>query len=236
MKICILFIYSESEYYNNMLKIQQSYVHKHNDVDAFFIKFDNLQNDDIVINDDIISVKGEELYLSILDKTIKSFELLLPNNYDFFIRTNISTIIDIEKLICYLENMPRTNFYGGTTLKKLCWYDPLAGIIDRRYWGLCYFVGYNIILSADLVKTMVINKNKFKYSIIDDVAISIFLYENVSECIINLPKYPFTPIIFTNINNYNEIEKKYIIYRNKTDNNRNDDIIMMNHILKLIYA
>jgi hypothetical protein len=236
MKICILFIYSESDYYNTMLKIQQKYVHKHNNVDSFFIKFNNLQNDDIIINDDIISVKGEELYLNILDKTIKSFELLLSKNYDYFIRTNISTIIDIEKLICYLENMPRTNFYGGSRMNQLQWYDPPNGIIDKKYWGLYYFVGFNIILSADLVKIMVINKDKLIHSIIDDVAISIFLYENAPQSIINLPKYPFVPDIHPNIDNYKKIEKKYIIYRNKTDNNRNDDIIMMNHILKLIYT
>ena len=236
MKICILFIYSESDYYNNMLKIQQKYVHKHNNVDSFFIKFDNLQNDDIIIKDDIISVKGEEKYLSILDKTIKSFELLLSNNYDYFIRTNISTIIDIEKLICSLENVPRTIYYGGARLNRLQWLDPPAGIINHTYWGLLFFVGFNIVLSADLVKIMVTNKDKFKYSIIDDVAISIFLYENVSECIINLPKYSFIPDIHPNIDNYKEIEKKYVIYRNKTDNNRNDDIIMMNHFVNLIYS
>jgi len=219
-----------------MLKIQQKYVHKHNDVDSFFIKFDNLQNDDIVINDDIISVKGEELYLSILDKTIKSFELLLSKKYDYFIRTNISTIIDIEQLICYLENMPRTNFYGGSRMNRLQWYDPPAGISDRRYWGLMYFVGFNIILSTDLVKNIVTNKDKLNYSIIDDVAISIYLHDFVSECTIDLFKYPFIPVIVsTNADNYDKIEKKYIIYRNKSDN-RNDDIILMNHILKLIYT
>lgn len=236
MKICILFIYSESDHYNTMLKIQQKYVHKHNDVDSFFIKFDNLQKDDIIINDDIISVKGQELYLSILDKTIKSFELLLSKKYDYFIRTNISTIIDIEKLICFLENIPRTNYYGGSRMNQLQWYDPLAGILDQTYWGLFYFVGFNIILSADLVKNMVTNKDKINYSIIDDVAISIFLYENARESIINLFKYQFIPDIHPNIDNYKKIEKNYIIYRNKSDNNRNHDIIMMNHILKLIYA
>ena len=92
MKICILFIYSDDNSYNNMLQVQQRYVHKNNNVDSFFIKMDNLQNDDIIIKDDIISVKGEETIFNILYKTIKAVESLLPNDYDYFIRTKIGLI------------------------------------------------------------------------------------------------------------------------------------------------
>lgn len=233
MKICILFIYSERDYYNNMLKVQQRYVHKHNNVDSFFVKFNNLQNEDIIINDDIISVKGEEFYLNILYKTIKSFELLLSNNYDFFIRSNISTIIDIEKLICYLENIPRTNFYGGSTY-KLQWLDPPFGIIDETYRGLTFVKGTNIILSTDLVNNIVINKDKINYSIIDDVFISIYLHNNVPQGVTNLFKYKVS-YTHTNIDNYKEIQKKYIFYRNRS-NNRYNDVIIMNHIVNLIYT
>ena len=234
MKICILFIYSESDYYNNMLKVQQRYVHKHNNVDTFFVKFNNLQNEDIIINDDIISVKGEELYLNILYKTIKSFELLLSNNYDFFIRSNISTIIDIEKLIYYLENIPRTNFYGGGSVGNLQWLDHRGGIFDKKYFGLKFSGGSNIILSTDLVNNMVINKDKINYSIIDDVSISIYLHDNVPEGVTNLFKYKAS-YVHTNIDNYKEIQKKYIFYRNRS-NNRYNDVIIMNHIVNLIYT
>jgi hypothetical protein len=234
MKICILFIYSESDYYNNMLKVQQGYVHKHKNVDSFFVKFNNLQNEDIIINDDIISVKGEELYLNILYKTIKSFELLLSNDYDFFIRSNISTIIDIEKLICYLENIPRTNFYGGGSVGNLQWLDYRGGIVDKKYFGLKFSGGSNIILSTDLVNNMVINKDKINYSIIDDVSISIYFHDNVPEGVINLFKYKAS-YVHTNIDNYKEIQKKYIFYRNRS-NNRYNDVIIMNHIVNLIYT
>ena len=233
MKICILFIYSHIDCYNNMFNIQQKYVHKHNNVDSFFVKFDNLQNDDIIINDDIISVKGEELLINILDKTIKSFQLLLPNNYDFFIRTNVSTIIDIEKLMCYLENAPKTNYYGGSSY-KLQWLDPTFGIVDKTYWGVTFSRGINIILSSDLVQNMVINKDKLNYSIIDDVSISIYLHENVPDAISNLLKYN-VPYAYVTMDNYKEVQRNYMFYRNKSDN-RNNDIITMNHMLDLIYS
>jgi hypothetical protein len=236
MKVCILFIYSDETNYNIMLKIQQKYVHKFNNVDSYFIKMNNLQNDDLIKNDDIISIKGEETLYNILYKTVKSFELLFENNYDFFVRSNISTIIDINQLLHVLEQLPKTNYYGGANTMKLQWYG--SGIVDKTYFGLNFTTGIGIILSNDVVKHFISNKDKIDYSIVDDVSISIYLHKNIPESVNNSIKYAhLIHNLYTNILDLNKdsFNKNIIFYRNKTIGDRNLDTLIMNHIVNLIY-
>jgi hypothetical protein len=241
MKVCILFIFSDTTDYNIMLKIQQKYVHKFNNVDSYFIKMDNTQTDnDVLITDDIISIKGEETLFNILYKTVKSFELLFSNDYDFFVRSNISTIIDINQLVCSLENLPKTNYYGGANSMKLHWYG--SGIINDIHFGKIFTTGIGIILSNDVVENIIINKNKLDYSIVDDVSISIYLHENIPECINNCIKYNhFISNHYTNILDLNAdadadiFNKNIIFFRNKTIDDRNTDILLMDHIINVIY-
>jgi len=230
MKVCILFIYSDDIIYNSMLEIQQKYVHKFNNVDSYFIKMNNLQNDDIIINDDIISIKGNETLYNILYKTVKSFELLFDNNYDFFVRSNISTIIDINQLLDVLEKLPKTNYYGGANIMNLQWYG--SGIVDKTYFGLNFTSGIGIILSTDIVKHFILNKDKIDYSIVDDVSISIYLHKNIPESINNFLKYKhLTHNLYTNILDLD----KDSFYRNKTIGDRKLDTLLMNHIVNIIY-
>ena len=236
MKVCILFIYSDNEDYNVMLKIQQKYANNFDNVDSYFIKMDNAQTEDILVHDDIISVKGQETLFNILYKTIKSFELLFEKNYDFFVRSNISTIIDINQLIYSLENLPKTNYYGGANIINLQWCG--GGIIDNTHFGLNFTTGIGIILSNDVVKHFILNKDKLDYSIVDDVSISIYLHKNMPECIDNFIKYRhFMHNHYTNASDLNKysFNKNVIFYRNKTINDRNMDILLMSHIVNIIY-
>jgi|LakMenE01Jun11ns_1017448.scaffolds.fasta_scaffold9582752_2 hypothetical protein len=236
MKVCILFIYSDDTIYNSMLQIQRKYVHKFNNVDSYFIKMDNSQNDDIIKNDDIISIKGNETLLNILYKTIKSFELLFENNYDFFVRSNISTIIDINQLLDTLEHLPKTNYYGGANIMILQWVG--SGIVDNTYFGTHFTTGIGIILSNDVVKHFISNKDKIDYSIVDDISISIYLHKNMPECLDNFIKYRFfMHTLYTNIQDLNKdsFNKNTIFYRNNTIGNRNADVLIMNHIVNIIY-
>jgi hypothetical protein len=76
MRVLILIIYSESNIYKQMMNLQKKYIHNFNNVDSYFIQMRENQISDIEIEDDIIFVKGEENFLTILYKTIKSIEYL----------------------------------------------------------------------------------------------------------------------------------------------------------------
>jgi len=197
---------------------------------------DRLQMEDVLITDDIISIKGEETLFNILYKTVKSFELLFSNSYDFFVRSNISTIIDINQLVCSLGKLPKTNYYGGANIINLQWCG--SGIVDNTYFGLNFTTGIGIILSNDVVKHFIINKNKLDYSIVDDVSISIYLHKNIPECIDNFIKYRhLMHNHYTNISDLNTytFNKNIIFYRNKTIDDRTSDILLMDHIVNIIY-
>jgi len=69
----------------------------------------------------------------LLDKTIRAMEICLKLfKFDYLIRSNISTVIDIEKfnkeILAYNSDFK----YGGKVL-ELYWLHPEAGIIDHTH-------------------------------------------------------------------------------------------------------
>jgi hypothetical protein len=134
MKLLILFIYSTEPIYDKMLNIQRKYIHNFKDfADCYFIQMRENQEKEAIIEEDIIYVKGEENYLNILHKTIVSLDLLFKSgNYDFLIRSTVATIIDIPKLLIYLNNVPREKIYTGAGFFwNLKWLDIKYGIVDE---------------------------------------------------------------------------------------------------------
>ncbi len=98
----------------------------------------------------------DSLIPGILNKTIKSFEILLKENYDYIMRTNLSTFIVVDNLLKILKSFDKTNVY--------------AGYIGYHY-DTIFIAGCGFILSSDNVKYIVKNKNKLNILEPDDVAI-----------------------------------------------------------------
>ena len=67
IKILILFIYSPSDEYREMLEIQRKYAHKHSHINSYFVIYRKNQKENITIEDDMIFVKGEESKLNIFN-------------------------------------------------------------------------------------------------------------------------------------------------------------------------
>lgn len=206
MKILILVIYNENSIYNEMLKLQRSYLHDHKNIDTFFVAFKD-QVDDIVVDKDILWIKGKESLPNILLKTFKGAEYAMKlQTYDYLVRTNISTLIDLENLYSFLESSPRTLFYTGGNLMK-----------HRR--GVFFMQGTAIILSIDVVQSLV--SNPIVYNIVDDVKLGLLIknrfpgiYTRLAE--MNRPKFTHT-----------QIDKDTIFIRNKHCKKRHLDIVNM---------
>lgn len=242
MKIALLFIYSDSEVYKQMRDIQRTYIHKFENVHCYFIEMREMQLQPVTLENDVIYVRGKETILNILHKTLTAIDFLLNNtnnNYDFFIRTNVSTIINIPKLLYYLSNIyPKTNIYTGAgkvfELNKL---DEKGGIVDTSLFGTKIIPGTNIIFSADVARVMSMNKDKFRQDIIDDVSMSLFIQNNLPSAF-KKPNADLCDILYIGINTIANIKPrrdKYIFYRNHNVN-RNDDIKLMKYICNVIYA
>ena len=239
MKILILIIYSKDEIYEQMMNIQKKYIHNFSNVDSYFIQMKNDISDNLQIEDDIIYVKGKENYMNILVKTITALEYLYKiKEYDFVIRTNISTIINIPKLISYLDNIKqKENIYtGGGCFGNLGWLDEKSGIIDNSLWGTEFIGGNCITLSKNVVIYILSNKDKLRYDIVDDVSIGLFISLYFPIALENGKKL-LSPILYPRLSDKNEIinnANNYIFFRNH-QLNRNDDIIIMNLIYNTLY-
>jgi len=99
-----------------MAYLQRKYVHSHKNFTAYFIVHDPFQNEEIKIADDFIYVKGEEKLLNITDKTLKSIKYLLKDkglDFNFVIRTNLSTVINLYELDIFLNSIPPKEIYCG---------------------------------------------------------------------------------------------------------------------------
>lgn len=230
MKICILIIYSFSEQYALMKNILQNYYSKYNnEIYFYFLESNEKLANDIEFHDNTISVKLPETCLNIMHKTIKSMEAVCNKHkdFDFLIRTNISTVIDISNLMKFLHSIPKNDIFCGGGTMNLQWLDHHYGIRDKSLFGTLYIQGTGIIMSRNIVNSMCKNKTKFNYSVIDDVSFGVFIKQyhyNILQSSKWLQKYNAKIKWLSDSSNVNEICKipNLVFYRNKSKNREND--------------
>jgi len=242
VKICILIIYSKNDNYDRMLEIQKKYLESYNNIIFYFTQMVPGQEGELEVDNHFINIRGEESYLNILKKSVDSMKYI-NNNYDFdyLIRTNISTVVNINKLCEFLENAPREKYYG------CCWYltlnnlDHRCGIIDNTHFGTRYAQGTNIIFSKDIVQSICHNNDKLNNSVVDDVAFGVYVSRYFPEAYEISSKYIPT-MLFTQSND--NITTDYIFYRNRryensperhtSEENRDNDIQTMTYLTSIM--
>ena len=245
MRILNLVLYSQTQNcYEHMKSIIDHYYKQNgNNIRTIFYKYSNIESD-FLLNDNILHIKGQESFVpGILNKTIKAFEFILQTGiveeYDYIIRSNISTIINFDLLIKDLENTP-LQYYGGGLIHTLKWKDKNAGIVDDQYFGTAFANGTSIMMTKDALEYLINNKELINHNIVDDVAIGIFFMEHKSDC---YPPQEIGSYKFKTMNkNYNSTEdiqelknivksNSVIFYRNRWgDRDRMIDIFHMKMI------
>lgn len=234
MKILILSIYHESTEYRKMLQIQQKYCNTHPDIDFFFVTLNPKLNKQVELIHDVIYVKGYESHVNILFKTIKALEYVtcvLNRNYDFVVRTNVSTLIVYRNLVKYLTRIPRKNIYVGGKLETLRWNIAPYELIESKqhlqdaFYGFKFFQGIAIIFSFDVVLTLLDISKTIEYDMVDDLKIGLLMQQFIPEAYNNINKLPNAKV------SLNQIHVNSVFVRNKT-NNRNSDILRMNLFVK----
>jgi hypothetical protein len=135
---------------------------------TYYYSFSEDLSSDYELRGDRLLLKGRESYLpGILEKTVRA--LAVFKDYDYIIRSNASTVVDLVQLQRELSLRPID--YGGSFVHTLQWLDPANGITDRRHWGTRYASGTCIILSRRAVEQLL--QSSIDYSVIDDVAIGV---------------------------------------------------------------
>lgn len=200
-------------------------------VEVYFVKADPDLVHDFDIQGDTIWCKGEETWIpGILNKTLISMEAMLPrlDEFQYILRTNLSSFYIFPRLLKFLETIPKENCYCGNAI----------------YWrGPEPFVsGAGIILSTDLVKMLVDQKNQLMNSRdIDDVAIGKFFYHQKVPIIGDIPQR----MDFLSLENWEKhqhgIPKDAFHIRAKNEvhgNNRRipDELIVYSELIKMFYG
>ena len=235
MKILNLVLYSDNdENYVQMYEALSGYYKGFSDVTTYFYKYNENISGNIEITGDIINIKGRESYMpGILNKTIDAFMLFKNNGeyekYDYIIRSNISSIVNFSLLSEQLELNP-VEYYGSTNI----------GYITLDNTNIPFASGTNIIMSKKGYMTLVNNINLLNRAYIDDISIAVFFHK-LNIKITKVDKagengFVFVPIINNNLEYEKLVNDKYLVYRNRSENNRHFDVINMKNIIKYLVS
>jgi hypothetical protein len=220
-----------------MKEITQKYYNKFENVKTIYYKFDDKINEAYKMEGNMLKIKGKETYVpGILEKTVKAMEYVENDEYDYLVRSNISTIVDFKLLDEELEKKPIE--YGGGLINNLQRLDENAGIKDETHFGLNYVSGTAIIMSKSILKEMIKQKDKMDYKIVDDVSIGVLMHFLKKSPVI-VKEGSFLIVSDTNGDAEKIIkmisEKPYIFYRNR-NNDRKTDVkqmrIVIDHLMK----
>ena len=113
MKVLTLIIYSEDQpVYKEHLKAWRLYSKSNPSFDVYFMICSNDYNKTTLV-DDILYVPGEESFENMPYKFISALDYFNYKNYDFILRTNMSSFWIFHNLLSVLENLPRQNCLAG---------------------------------------------------------------------------------------------------------------------------
>ena len=230
-KIINLILYSEDVHeYIEMRNILSNYL-REKGIKYYFYTYKPELETDFLLDDDILYIKGEETFIpGILDKTIKALEYINEFDYDYIIRSNISTIVNFGILKYYLRDLD----YSGALYYSGSFVDTKSGLNEeqnQKYESYGFASGTCIILSKKSVNCIIKNQNELReYGIIDDVAIGVLLESKAKEYELISKKFG-NKLLFCKEDNYTN--KNYISYRIKSENRRSD-CEMMNLITTIL--
>jgi hypothetical protein len=151
-------------------------------------------------------------YFNIGRKTLKMFEYVKDMNFDYIFRTNSSSYVIQERLLEFLKDKPRENFY--------------CGIINTNVPNIIYASGCGYFLSRDLVDKILENKNSWNHNEVDDVSLGLLLSKLNVPIYNGAKRFDMTSTDITNAN----IDNHYH-FRCKMDD-RKDDILIMKQIFE----
>lgn len=228
--ILYLIIYNEKTFYENeMKKALERYIYKFDHITPYFICFKSLDKMEYEILDNTIYFHGKETMLpGILDKTVKALQLLTKyNEYDFIIRSNVSTVINLNKLTVMLQkllNDKKKNIYAsGYMINRRL--NSVEKTANNNTLLLQYASGTNIILDKVALNFLLKNQDKLPYKVIDDTAIGILMKKNNGISYITFPNFK---------TNLSQDYANIVFYRNKTASNRKLDVQKMNKFISYL--
>ena len=155
MRLLFLIIASRNKFYDKIKKYwQQIIAKKHDNIDFYFLYNDpSIEKEYIIDGNDILFQEKETFIPGIFNKTIRAFDICNYNNYDYIIRTNLSTFFYMPQLLRFLQNADPTKIYA-----------PLVKYSER--YQHTFPLGFCIIIHKSNVAKLMSNLStiKMKYN------------------------------------------------------------------------
>jgi hypothetical protein len=221
--------------YNNFKKIWKSYMKIDPSIKVFFV-YGKLTEplEDYDQTCDIVFPNIEEHYPVYIKKTIEAMKIIHSNiSYDYFVRTNLSTIWDFGKLHLHLKELPLRNCYSGDGPLDGFGYNP------NGY----YLSGVDTIVTSEMIHAIISNEHLVDFNLVEDAAMGKFF-----NGLLGAPMLPNRICFFEDIVSVNEIGKidtrideaiqnNKDHYRIKTlrGNRAEIDFFIAKHLLQKIY-
>ena len=150
-KTLILIIASDNvPIYESFQESWRSYMHSDPEhFEAYFLKGDPNISEPVMVKGDIVWVKTKDQFPSdgpgIINKTTAALEHFLrriQTEFDFVIRTNLSSFFVFPRLLAYLKTLPKTKCYAGGFTTP----------------GVMMASGSGMILSPDVIELLIDSK------------------------------------------------------------------------------
>jgi len=239
-KVVILIICHYSEMNMMMLDELRRKIYKNHKINYYIVasRFSPSNPKELEVEDDIIFVNQVETYFNILNKTLKAMEYInnvLQLEYDFLIRTNVSTVINIPRLLTELSRIPKKNISIGGNKMQINWTCPGYGIDDNRYKGRWFVQGTSIVFSKDVCEDIIKNQHKIEKKIVDDITLFMYLGNFNKEAYDSVNKYAISFYECSQkLDELHTIPKDFAFYRNKSEDMRDDDIMRIRFLCNML--
>jgi len=181
MKLLILVISNDYYPYSEFKKWWKC-IKKPDWVEIYFVEARENNTTSVEIVEDTIYIRGRDsLQPGIWKKQIYAMKYLLNKEYDYLIRSNLSTFYNFDLLKSYLLNKPKTRLICGNILYIPKHYETQSEFSRKTVFGCSY------IMSRDVVEHLVDwDSNEIEYMIPDDHVIS-YLIDDMQLDIDELP-------------------------------------------------
>ena len=178
MRVLILIIASDNiPVYNQLQKLWKQQFGKHPSIDCYFIKANPELKTEYEITDDTVYVKGAEDYTyGILYKSLVAMKAFQAENYDYIIRSNLSSFYILDRLYKELSSLPRENCYAG---------------VMGRHDTINFVSGCGFVVSKDIASYMVEHLDKVWDDFVrhDDVCFGKFIFKHFPDSYKPISRY-----------------------------------------------
>ncbi|XP_050429402.1 beta-1,3-galactosyltransferase 6-like [Adelges cooleyi] len=144
----------------------------------FALSKDQSLYDEKLLYGDIVEVNVPDEYRLLSKKLLESLILISSYNFQYLLKCDDDTFVDLPKVVGELEGMPKNKLYWGyfngiANVKKF-------GKWKEDEWSLCdkylpYALGGGYVLSNDLVTYIVNNRDYLSLFISEDVTVGAWL-------------------------------------------------------------